>query len=103
MFHLGWIGYDLGYKVPLSNLECITSFYSSVGHAGSRQTLYYCEVTDAMIEGKGGGIVSEGERIEVVHLPLEESLALVFDQEIPRPPGLMFAIMWFHQYKRKSN
>ena len=91
-----------GYKVPLESLQCITSFYSSVGHAGSHQTLYYCEVTDDMLESQGGGILSEGEKIEVVHLPVEEGLALVFDQDKPRSCGLLFAIMWFQQYKQPS-
>lgn len=89
-----------GYNVPLVNLECITSLQSSVGHAGSHQTLYYCEVTDDMLGGSGGGVASEGEKIEVVYLPLEESLALIFDQEKARPAGLCFAMMWFHHFKR---
>lgn len=96
------LSYMSGYNVPLVNLECITSLYSSVGHAGSHQTLYYCEVTDNMLEGGGGGVASEGEQIEVVYLPLEESLALLFDQEKTRPAGLCFAIMWFHQFKRPT-
>ena len=86
--------------MPQESLECITSCNSSVGHAGSFQTLYYCEVTDDMLESVGGGVVSEGERIEVVYLPLEESLDLVFNQEKLRSTGLMFAIMWFYRYKK---
>lgn len=57
-------------------------------------------MTDDMLESHGGGILSEGEKIEVVHLPVEEGLALVFDQDKPRSPGLLFAIMWFQQYKQ---
>lgn len=45
-------------------------------------------------------MLSEGELIEVVHLPLEEGLALVLDKEKARSSGLLFAIMWFQQYKR---
>lgn len=90
----------IGYDVPPEKLECITSFYSSVGHAGSHQTLFYCEVTDAMRTGQGGGNYSEGEEIEVVHLPLKEAGALVFDENKPRTTGLLFAFMWFEHYKK---
>lgn len=90
----------LGYNVSLESLECITSYNSSVGHAGSHQTLFYCEVTDAMRTKQGGGNYSEGEEIEVVHLPLKEGVALVFDQDKPRSSGLLFALMWFEQYKK---
>ena len=32
---------ECGYKVPLENLHIITEFYSSVGFAGSKQTLFF--------------------------------------------------------------
>ena len=89
-----------GYEVPLAKLECITSFYSSVGHAGSYQTLFYCEVTDSMKKSGGGGNVMEGEEIEVVNLPLEKSTELFFDQNKPRSTGLLLALMWFEHYKK---
>lgn len=61
--------------------------------------MYYCEVTDYMLEGTGGGVVADGEMIKVLHLPLKESLELIFDQEKARSSGLLFALMWFQQYK----
>lgn len=97
---LSLCGHVTGYRVQLESLECITSFYSSIGHAGSCQTLFYCEVTDSMRTSEGGGSAAEGEEIEVVHLPMKEGLALVFDQDKPRPSGLLFALMWFEHYKR---
>lgn len=89
-----------GYKVPVESLECITSFYCGMGHAGNHETLFYCEVTDDMKESVGGGNILEGEKIEVVHMPLTEGTALIFDQDKPRGSGLLFALMWFECYKR---
>ena len=86
--------------MPLESLECITSFYTSVGEAGSVQTLFYCEVTDDMLEGEGGGNISEGEEILVIHLPLKEGLELVFDKDKPRTSGLLLAMLWFEHYKK---
>ena len=71
-----------------------------MGHAGSHQTVFYCEVTDDMKEGSGGGNVAEGELIDVVYIPLDEGIKLAFDQDKPRSIGLCFALMWFEHYKR---
>ena len=46
----------------VESLHKITSFYTSVGFAGSKQTLFYAEVTRQISEG--GGI--EEEEIELV-------------------------------------
>ncbi len=89
----------IGYHVPVESLEIITSFFSSVGHGGSQQTMYYCEVTDAMLQSKGGGNQAEGEFIDVLHVPLEEAETIALDASIPRSTGLCFAMMWFIHYK----
>ena len=39
---------ECGYDIPLSNIEKITSFHTSVGFAGSKQTLYFGEVEESM-------------------------------------------------------
>jgi UDP-sugar diphosphatase len=40
------------------------------------------------------------EQIEVVTLPLKEAKALIYDENIAKTPGLMFAFMWyFDRYK----
>jgi UDP-sugar diphosphatase len=52
---------ECGFRVAPESLERITSFFTSVGFAGRRQTLYYVEVEEAMRIGTGGGI--EGEQI----------------------------------------
>ncbi len=84
---------ECGYDVPLEKIEKITSFYTSVGFAGSRQTLYYAEVNQDMKVSEGGGV--DSELIEVVTLPTREAEALIFNESIAKTPGLMFAFLWW--------
>jgi len=84
---------ECGYDVPLTSIEKVSSFYTSVGFAGSKQTLYYAEIDETMKIGDGGGI--EMEQIEVVELPLNQARDFMFDETIVKTPGLMFAFMWF--------
>ena len=53
-----------------------------------------------MKKGEGGGVAKEGETIEVINLPLERSIEMVFNEDIARSTGLLFALMWFEHYKR---
>jgi UDP-sugar diphosphatase len=86
---------ETGYSVPPEKIERITSFYTSVGFAGSRQTLYYAEVTPAMRRYAGGGV--EGEAIEVIELPIAQAKEFMADETIPKTPGLLFAFGWFFE------
>jgi len=89
---------ECGYAVPLENIEKITSFYTSVGFAGSKQTLYYAEVKESMRVSEGGGI--DDEQIEVIGLPLADVKAFMYDESITKTPGLMFAFMWWLETKQ---
>lgn len=84
---------ECGYRVALESVEKITSFYTSVGFAGSKQTLYYAEVDEKMRVSNGGGV--DGELIEVVTLPVEEAKAFIYDESVVKTPGLMFAFLWW--------
>jgi len=86
---------ECGYDIPLSNIEKITSFHTSVGFAGSKQTLYFGEVEEGMKVSEGGGV--DHEQIEVVYLPIDEAKKLLFDESIAKTPGLMFAFMWWFE------
>ena len=86
---------ECGFQVPLEEVERITSFHTSVGFAGSRQTLYYAEVDEKMRVSEGGGI--DAEQIEVIELPVDKMEAFIFDESIAKTPGLMFAFMWWKQ------
>ncbi len=91
---------ECGYDVPLEAIERITSFHTSVGFAGSRQTLYYAEVDEAMHIGQGGGI--DQEQIEVIELPVAEAEAFIYDENTAKTPGLMFAFLWWQQRVLRS-
>ena len=86
---------ECGYDIPLSNIQKITSFHTSVGFAGSKQTLYFAEVEESMKVSEGGGI--DHEQIEVVYLPMDEAKKLLYDESIAKTPGLMFAFMWWFE------
>ncbi len=75
---------------------------SGVGLSGSRQTYFYAEVTDDMKVSEGGGLVEEGEMIEVYELPLVSAHTLMWDETKPKPVGFILAFMWFFQNKRPA-
>jgi UDP-sugar diphosphatase len=91
---------ETGYAVLPESIERITSFYTSVGFAGSRQTLYYVEVTPAMRKDAGGGV--DEESIEVVELPVREARRWMYDESIPKTPGLLFAFCWFFNGRERE-
>jgi len=91
---------ECGYRVDPHSLKKVTSFYTSVGFAGSRQSLYYAEVEESMRVGGGGGI--EGEQIEVVELSPEEANRVMEDEKIPRTPGLLYALCWWRKTRSGS-
>ena len=84
---------ECGYKIPLEKVEKISSFYTSVGFAGSKQTLYYAEVNESMRVSDGGGV--DGELIEVVSLSIDDAKKLIYNESIVKTPGLMFSFMWW--------
>ncbi len=92
---------ECGYDVPLDKITKITSFYSAVGFAGSRQTLYYAEVDESMHEHDGGGI--DDEQIEVIELSVDKANDFIFDETIPKTPGLMFSFYWWSKKHSFSN
>ena len=88
---------ECGYKVD--RLEKITSFYTAVGFAGSKQTLFYAEVNDSMKIHAGGGI--DVENIEVIFLHVEKAKEFILDESKAKTAGLMFAFMWW--FDRNQN
>lgn len=84
---------ECGYRVAPGAMMRITSFYTSVGFAGSVQTLYYAEVDETMRVNEGGGI--DGEAIELVYLPRARAASFVTDESRAKTPGLMYAFGWF--------
>ena len=91
---------ECGYAVAVENIHKITSVYSAVGFAGSKQVMYYAEVDDSMKVSEGGGI--ENEEIEVITLPIHEAKALIYDENIAKSAGLLFAFMWFFEKEKQK-
>ena len=92
---------ECGYAVPLDKIERITMVNNAVGFAGSKQTIFYTEVTESMRVGAGGGV--DAEMIEVIELPTDEAQAFIFDESIAKTTGLLFAFMWwFDKIKGKK-
>lgn len=86
---------ECGYAVPLQNLQRVTAFHTSVGFAGSKQTLYFSEVEESMKVSEGGGV--DHEQIEVVYVSIDEAKKLLYNESIAKTPGLMFAFMWWFE------
>lgn len=82
---------ECGYEVK--EIQKITSFYTSVGFAGAKQSLFFAEVDDSMRVSDGGGV--ENEMIELVYLKRADMNELIFDESKVKTPGLMFAFYWF--------
>jgi UDP-sugar diphosphatase len=91
---------ETGFQVDADDLEKITSFSTAVGVAGTKQHLYYAEVDESCRVSCGGGVADE-ELIEVVEIPLEKAKELMFDETIPKTPGLLFAFEWFLNKRSK--
>ncbi|XP_064483797.1 uridine diphosphate glucose pyrophosphatase NUDT14-like isoform X1 [Ornithodoros turicata] len=93
---------ECGYKVPLSSIEKITGYRSSVGISGSKQELFYAEVTDDMKQTSGGGNVMENEMVEVVEISIPEAWKMITDESVMRPPACLFGTLWFLTCKYKD-
>jgi UDP-sugar diphosphatase len=84
---------ECGYDVPLENIKEITEFYTSVGFAGGKQTMFFCEVSEKQKINEGGGI--DNENIEVLYLPIKEAKKFMYDKSKVKTPGLLFGFLWF--------
>ena len=84
---------ECGFDVPLSKLQKVTSYYTSVGISGAKQTLYFAEIDDSMKINDGGGLADE--EIEVVYIPHAKAKEFMFDNSYQKTPGLLMAFYWF--------
>ncbi len=91
---------ETGYRVPKESMKKISAFYTAVGFAGGRQTLYFAVVDDYMKVGEGGG--DDTEEIEVIYLDRKKAKKFMFDESIATTSGLMFALMWFFYTQDKN-
>lgn len=90
---------ECGYKVDPASLEPVCSFPSSVGTTGAKMHLFYCEVTDDMKVGDGGGV--HDEIIDVVEMTVEQVKEYMSQKHIISPPSFLFGVQWFLLNKLK--
>ena len=86
---------ECGYLVPIENFRRIIKFPSSVGTSGSTQTLFSVEVTDENKIGSGGGLVEEGEMIDVVEMTVDQVKEYLSKETVNSPAGLLYALQWY--------
>ncbi len=91
---------ECGYRVPLDQIEKISSFFTNVGISGGKQHLFFAFIDDNLKVGEGGGI--NDEYIELEYLSLEDSKEFVYNETKAKTPGLMFSFYWFYE-KYKLN
>lgn len=84
---------ECGFDIPVQNLQKISSFYTSVGISGAKQTLYFGKISEEMKVNEGGGL--EDEEIEVIYISIKEAKKFMFDESYKKTPGLIMAFYWF--------
>lgn len=85
---------ECGYEVTIDQLEKIATIANMSVTTGARSTFYYCQVTDDMRVGNGGGVV--GENIEVVEMPVSEVLEYANNPVyVSSPINFMYGLYWF--------
>lgn len=87
------INEECGYDVPLKKIEKVSSFFTNVGITGNQQHLFYAVIDESMQVHAGGGI--HNEQILLEYIPLSEAKSFLFDENLAKTPGVMFAFFWF--------
>jgi nudix-type nucleoside diphosphatase (YffH/AdpP family) len=68
--------------VTIDELEHVYTVYMSPGSVTERVHFYAAAYTPADRRGPGGGLIADGEDIEVVELPFTEALEMIVDGRI---------------------
>ena len=82
---------ESGYDVR--ELELIAEFFPTPGGSNERIYLYYAEVSAGMRTADGGGLVSEGEDIEIVEVGLDQAASMMQQGRLQDAKTLI-AIQW---------
>ena len=94
---------ECGYNVSLDELKRVTSWRGEIGNTCNTHTLFYAEVTNAMlVPGAGGGNLHEGEQIELFYLPITDLKSFMYNEEIAKESSLLFALSWWIENQRKA-
>jgi hypothetical protein len=66
----------------------------SAAITGAQQTLFYAQVREDQKVQEAGGLEDDGERIELLALPIANVEAFVVDSSISKTSGAMFGLLW---------
>lgn len=84
---------ELGYRIATEALEPLFVFREAPGLLGNALTVFFAEVGEAQRVGAGGGLESESEVIDVVHVPARNLLDFVLDGSRLKSPDLLHACL----------
>lgn len=88
--------------LTVSKLELIATFYTTPGGSSERIFLYYSEVSGERAHYSGmGGLLAEGEDIQVMELDLEEAIDMVRSGQIVDAKTII-GIFWLENRKLKG-
>jgi UDP-sugar diphosphatase len=88
---------ECGFDAPVETFERVCAYRTAVGVLGYETTMFYTEVDDSMRVSSGGGV--DTEDIELVYLAIDQIEKYVWDESVPKPSGLLLALLWFLRYK----
>ncbi|MDU7693120.1 MAG: NUDIX domain-containing protein [Helicobacter sp.] len=87
---------ECGYEISPNELHYIGKFFGSTSLNGSINHIFFAEVNEEKRKNTGGGV--DGEVIDIIYVPLHESLTFALDPNIPKTTSLSFGISWYHYH-----
>ena len=90
---------ETGYEV--STFHPLGTYYLSPGASSEQITLYLAELHQAKRTGKGGGLASEHEDIQLLRVSLSEALTMIQNGEI-RDAKTIIALQQLYLLRRVS-
>lgn len=82
---------ETGYSV--NEICYINSFFSGLGFATNKQSLFYTQIDETMKKSVGGGV--DGEFINLVFVPRKDVLDFINDEKNAISANTFFAFYWF--------
>ena len=93
---------ECGFIVSPDRLSKIVTFPAGVGSSVGTQTMFSVEVVDTDRMGEGGGLLEEGEMINVVEMTVKEVEEYLAKETVNSPVGFLYGVTWYLQNKLKS-
>lgn len=85
---------EVGFRIDKKKLIEISKSYSAPGILTEFMHIYFVEVHNDMLMGKGGGLDEENENIQVVQIKLDEVKKMLFNGDFDDSKTIM-ALQWY--------